>query len=254
MRTILFKHPILSFVLANLFLVTLIAIIFSLDYVPIQLAPGLFAVLIVATIKRKRGVQRLLETTVFRKVYTKWYLFALFAPIVFCICSYSVFCLIEYGKLAPPLFNNPELYVLDLLIITIGSYGEEIGWRGFLLPKLQKKHSLFISSLVIGLIWGIWHLQFRFGLPVFFIYLFMVVELSFIFSWISSKTDRNILAAIILHTSLNMSTSLLFEHILIPETVNKQFILLMYGSWALCLTLPSILIIKRMLLPQINKS
>jgi membrane protease YdiL (CAAX protease family) len=95
-----------------------------------------------------------------------------------------------------------------------GSFQEEFGWRGFALPRLLKKWNPLVSSLILGTIWGIWHL------PLFFIagtgqyfmpfgsFVVTTVAFTILFTWIYLKTDRNLFSALLLHTALNTSFSL----------------------------------------------
>lgn len=225
------QHPVTIFCIVNLLLVILISIIISPDYVPFQLAPGIFAILITAALKGKKGIYSLLRKLKYEKVYAKWYLFALLVPFVFCAISYIFFSIANYGQLSFPNFDRAvSFFIVECFIITIGSYGEELGWRGYLLPELRKKHSLLSSSFIIGLIWGIWHLCIGFGVTVFIIYLIMVIEFSLIFSWLNQKTSNNILSAIILHSSFNLSALLFYSDIFTSNAPKNDLMFMMYGE------------------------
>jgi membrane protease YdiL (CAAX protease family) len=54
--------------------------------------------------------------------------------------------------------NLFSIITIGILGIIIGAVTEEIGWRSFFQPTLEQKHSVFISSVIVGLIWGIWHI------------------------------------------------------------------------------------------------
>lgn len=238
------RHPIVLFCTANLLLVVLIAVILSLDYVPFQLAPAILALLFTGISKGRSGIYSLFKKVKYERAYAKWYLFALFTPLFFCVISYAFFSLAEYESLSFPSFDRPlSSFALECFIITMGSYGEEIGWRGYLLPELRQKHSFFSSTLIVGIIWGIWHLR----IPVFVVYLTMVIELSLIFSWLSQKTENNILSAIILHGSFNLCTLLFYSHIFMSNSPKNDLMLLIYGSMAIILILPCLFIMKGML-------
>lgn len=53
--------------------------------------------------------------------------------------------------------SGPALLLLFAYNLILGPLGEEIGWRGFVLNELQKKHSPLMSALLIGIVWGFWH-------------------------------------------------------------------------------------------------
>lgn len=125
-------------------------------------------------------------------------------------------------------------YELPLVFVTIlflmGPIGEEFGWRGYLYPVIKEKYSLFQTSLIIGVIWSIWHL------PLFFIhgalqneftklygiglsiigYLFYTIILSFLISVYYEKTNRSIVTPLIMHTMANLSIGYL------PIVFNKN--------------------------------
>jgi membrane protease YdiL (CAAX protease family) len=104
--------------------------------------------------------------------------------------------------------------LLDSLIR--GPLGEELGWRGYLQLELNKRFSLLKSSLIVGLIWGLWHLPLWFvsgfeGVNLLLYILFFMVGLvsfSVIIGYIYSR-GGNLLYAILLHLMLNVAGRLL---------------------------------------------
>ena len=106
------------------------------------------------------------------------------------------------------------LMFLDSLIR--GPLGEELGWRGYLQTELNKKFSLLKSSLIVGMIWGVWHLPLWFvsGFQGFNLLLYIVffmiglVSFSVIIGYLYGQ-GGNLLYAILLHQMLNFSGRLL---------------------------------------------
>ena len=93
--------------------------------------------------------------------------------------------------------------------------GEEIGWRGFLVPELFKKYGFTITSLISGFIWGVWHLPilptccFNSGTPSWYAmscFMTMVIGMSFIYTWFRMKSG-SLWTAVILH-----ATHVLYVH------------------------------------------
>lgn len=92
-------------------------------------------------------------------------------------------------------------------LIIIGPISEELGWRGYLLKKLQLKWNALLSSLFVGVVWALWHF------PLFFIigtsqhelrlpflgFFVGTVAVSIIYTWINNNTNHSIWAAILLH-------------------------------------------------------
>jgi len=96
-----------------------------------------------------------------------------------------------------------------------GSLGEEIGWRGFLLPALLNKMSPLRASIVLGFVWGLWHLPIDlysgFGVTGFgaiFIRILFAIALAIIFTWFYLCSKGSLLIAILLHTSGNVMSDL----------------------------------------------
>lgn len=231
MKKFIANHLISLYSLLNICLVLAITVIYSLDEVPQQWTPAFFAIWMTYLINGKIGLKKLLYKMAFNKTDIKWYILAFTIPFVVCGISFLIISFIKHqGFLFPTLHHSLGMYSLYLLLIILGSIGEEIGWRGFMLPILLRKHSYLISSVLIGVFWGIWHLRFQAGIFVFFIYILLTTELSIIISWLYLKTKGNIVAAIIIHSSFNLCALLLFEEIVINISQNIKLIEMLYLS------------------------
>jgi membrane protease YdiL (CAAX protease family) len=114
---------------------------------------------------------------------------------------------------------NPFSLVLSALFATLVPFIEELGWRGYVLDRLQATRSAFGSSLILGIVWSLWHLPLFFaegtyqaglGVGTFDFWLFMVgiVPLSFAFTWVYNNTNRSIMAVILLHGMVNFTGEL----------------------------------------------
>jgi membrane protease YdiL (CAAX protease family) len=100
--------------------------------------------------------------------------------------------------------------VLGLWLLTYG-LGEEIGWRGFALPRLQRTRPAANAALLLGLVWACWHLPaffFRdtyvvmgwFGFPMFAV---SIVFASVIFTWLFNSTRGSLLIVVLFHIFFN---------------------------------------------------
>lgn len=96
-----------------------------------------------------------------------------------------------------------------------GSLGEEIGWRGFLLPALLKEMSPIRASIVLAVVWGLWHLPIDLvaGFGVTGVYavlarIIWTVPLTILFTWFYLRSQGSLLIAILLHTSINVMSDL----------------------------------------------
>lgn len=105
-----------------------------------------------------------------------------------------------------PWKGNLSFYILNFLAIVVGCAAEEVGWRGFLLPNLQKRYSPFITSIIVGIMWGVWHLNFTGGILGFLLYTVTIIEMSILMSWIYNKSNGNLLLMTVWHLVFNLTS------------------------------------------------
>lgn len=101
--------------------------------------------------------------------------------------------------------GNPPIYFLVLFpLMILGGGLEEVGWRGFLQPYLEKKFSFVLTSLIIGIVWGLWHLPLWFVQSAsqsnmnFFSFFAYCISFSFILGLLYQIT-RSTIACVLLH-------------------------------------------------------
>jgi membrane protease YdiL (CAAX protease family) len=104
-----------------------------------------------------------------------------------------------------------------ILFTIVAGIGEEFGWRGYLLPRLQTRHNALVSGLIVGVIWAIWHIplfflkgmsqnvmQLQAGLlPALLGYSVLVIVNSIQFTWVFNNTRGSVLLAAVLHGASN---------------------------------------------------
>jgi membrane protease YdiL (CAAX protease family) len=114
---------------------------------------------------------------------------------------------------------GPVWNVLPIMVVLIvlAGLGEEFGWRGFLLPRLQLRHTALVSSLIVGAYHSLWHLPLFFldgvdqqemaesmGLFAAFLgYSVLVIALAVLFTWIFNNTGGSVLMVAVCHGALN---------------------------------------------------
>ncbi len=177
--------------------------------------PSIAGVIIIALVSGKDGLKDLLKRAFRWKVNWKWWLVSLLLPALLTLIALGVNLLM--GAPVPPFtFIKTEWYLMPVFfVITIigGSLGEEFGWRGFMLPYLQQKMKPWLASLLIGLVWGLWHLpQFfnpgavhsELGLVRLPLYVIVEVGLATLMTWVYNKSgDSLLLGGIIYHNADN---------------------------------------------------
>lgn len=125
-------------------------------------SPSLAALLLAGRAEGRAGVSALLVRVIQWRVAVKWYFFA--AGFTAAI-KLTVALLDRVGTGVWPRFGTDRWYLIPLAIAfsTPFQAGEEIGWRGYALPRLATRFGLARASALLGVIWGCWHL------PQFFI-------------------------------------------------------------------------------------
>jgi membrane protease YdiL (CAAX protease family) len=99
--------------------------------------------------------------------------------------------------------------------IIYGGLSEEPGWRGFALPRLQANFSPLLSSLILGVIWAVWHAPARFGgieaksLSDTLVEWVLILLVTVIFTWFFNRTKGSILVTALIHTAMNTTGSFL---------------------------------------------
>jgi membrane protease YdiL (CAAX protease family) len=176
---------------------------------PVYGLPGLFAPAVAAIIVTgaKGGrpeIGRLLRKLAIWRVSFIWYVVALGLPV---LLSISVALLGRFFGSSPVIELAP-ITPLSLIVFVL-VVGEEIGWRGYAQPQLEKRFLPLIAAVVLGVLWGFWHLPNFFipGLPhegvplaAFVLY---TVGLSVLAAWLLKYTRGSVLIATLFHGSTN---------------------------------------------------
>lgn len=171
-------------------------------------APSLVALALTARAEGKSGALALLRRIVEPPVSLRWYAFA--AGYLAAI-KLAVAVVHRFGTGAWPPFGPVPFYVMVLavLVSTPVQAGEEIGWRGYALPRLAGAMGLPLASVVLGVIWAAWHLPFFFmpGADTegqsFPLYLLQVTALSVAMAWVYWRVGGTLLPVMVMHAAVN---------------------------------------------------
>ena len=174
-------------------------------------APTLAALLVAA---RSGGVGTLLRQVATWRVGLGWYAFVLVGPIVMFVVADLIYALSGGAQPAAWVVLPSSLAFVGPLIA--GSLGEELGWRGFAQPRLQTRYDALRASVIIGVIWGTWHLwpaMLPGGLADLTVsdlaqtYI-RLISTAIIYAWIYNSTNGSLFLVMVAHAGHNIATYL----------------------------------------------
>jgi membrane protease YdiL (CAAX protease family) len=203
------RHPLVAFfVLAYALTWPLIPLVSvsPLWGFPALFGPSLAAVIVAAVAGGRPGLRDLLDRMVRWRVGVRWYALALGLPIVLALTAAGLHLLLGAQKSV----NFGGLTALSFVVFVL-IIGEELGWRGYALPRLLAERSALAASLILGALWGAWHLPTffvpgapQYGLP-FSAFVVLTMAYSVLFGWVYVHTGGSVLVATLLHGSINLS-------------------------------------------------
>jgi uncharacterized protein len=188
------------------------------NIVALVLGPTLSAFIMTAATEGREGVRRLLRRIVLWRVGFRWYVFVLLGIPAIVLVSTVVMpgALASFQPSEVP--STLVLYVVagPFMLFAGGPVFEEIGWRGFALPRLQRLHGPLVGSLLLGALWGLWHLP-LFLIPTWdtphgspldvALFVIWAMAITLVFTWIFNNTKGSVLLAILAHGSVNMAAA-----------------------------------------------
>jgi CAAX protease family protein len=234
LATLLRKYPLTSFFTLALG-VTWLAFIpyyYSTDSIPwFTFGPMVAGFTMAAVTGGLKQVKSLVAATFRWKVNPIWYVAAIGLP--FAMQYFSVLLNPLFGSAAPAWGNIPPVMeiipMVAILLVFSGPVGEEIGWRGFALPRLLEKYSALAASLILGSVWAIWHLPLILVDDFTAHGAFMPVIAAILFTWISQNAKGSVLLAILMHASHQNSVRYLGKVFTDGDHVQQQW--LGVGIW-----------------------
>jgi uncharacterized protein len=182
------------------------------------LSASLAGIILAAVEGRKGGVRELLSRILIWRVGIQWWVFVLFFPLILSVASLYLFQLaggpvVDWSGLQP----LPSVVPMIIMLTIFAGMGEEFGWRGFALPRLQARHNALVASTIIGVLWGIWHIplfliqgtiqnqwMMDIGLvPAILFYTVHLISDSILYTWVFNNTKGSVLLLAVLHGAGN---------------------------------------------------
>jgi membrane protease YdiL (CAAX protease family) len=171
-----------------------------------------------------------------------WWLMILMIPLGLSALAVLGRGLLQGAPADLPVLSNPwTILPTFLLMLLLGGGQEEFGWRGYALDILQERWSALVASLILGLIWGLWHL------PLFFVksagqyyiplwaFLLASPALSILTTWVYNSTGKRLFAAILFHAVANTGIDIFPPIEKAAGGDQRAFLILggLYWLWAL---------------------
>jgi membrane protease YdiL (CAAX protease family) len=203
------RHPLVAyFVLAYALawmLIPLMSVSLAFGFLAL-FGPALSAILITRLTEGPDGLKELWRRTLLWKVNPLSYVFAILFPPALILVEMGIAYLLG----TPVTFFTNGIIGLATAILFVG---EELGWRGYALPKLLAQRTPIVASLILGVLWALWHLpNFIFplaGVPAlgpFPVVAVWIIAQTILFTWLHLNAKGSILIATLFHASINAFT------------------------------------------------
>jgi len=182
------------------------------------LGPAISAIIMTYLIHSKNEVKTLLKRVLQWRVNILWWLIGFLLWWLICAFISIIYNLTSLQNLSLEFILVLVNFPVTILIINfpglIGIFGEELGWRGFALPKLLDKFNPIFSSLILAIPHLFWHaplalfVEWRSNMPIYeFVvnYFLLIIPLTLIITWFYQNTKGSILLVIVFHSAFNLT-------------------------------------------------
>jgi membrane protease YdiL (CAAX protease family) len=194
--------------------------------------PALSAILVTMATRGKLGVKELFRRVLLWRVPVRWYLVIFFGWPAISILAALVYAQITDQPLSIHWgqWSGFQAWLIQALLLGFWAC-EEIGWRGFALPRLLDRWNALASSIILGLVWACWHLPyFLIGMPnPFYTFVVYTVSVSILMTWVFNNTQGSVFLAIFFHFWINVYGGLQADKL----TINDPGGLEMIQTWLL---------------------
>ena len=185
---------------------------FLAAFLPLVWSPTILAIGFVVVRNGPHGLRNELAARLaYRRGSAPWLLFAGVMPIL--AVTTAVFSARAVGSGAPFIELTALMQAIILQFIT-GAVGEELGWRGFLLPRLGQLTGTTAASWIMGGLWSLWHVPAFYDptLPHYLMPMLIVLPFVLFFGvfmgFMFNQAGGSVLATMVAHLSLNIMTAL----------------------------------------------
>jgi CAAX protease family protein len=175
---------------------------------PNPLGPLVAALIVTALTEGRMGIKDFLKRLVRWRVGLRWYAVVFLLPVLCCFVSAGIALATgaKLQSLPKDLSFLEELVSKFIFIFLFIGLGEEPGWRGYAIEKLQKLYSPLRSSLILAPIWALWHLPLmglEFSPPIIPAFLLSVFGATIVLTLVYNGTRGSVLLCMLMHSTVN---------------------------------------------------
>lgn len=199
--------------------------------------PAIAAVVVVAVSLGAPDLRDLVARLFRWRVPFRWYVIALLLPLVLQVINVGLYAAAGSFPAGYDMrvwsTNLPQIvpgFLLGTLFGIFASIGEELGWRGYAVPALLKRRSALSTSLIVGVVWGVWHFA-PYQVPEAgpdwaFALLFVLgtTSASVVYTWLYNHTGGSLIIASLFHSSYNMTAMTVMAGV--PVSVFPGYVLI----------------------------
>lgn len=173
---------------------------------PNPLGPFVAALIVTGVVEGWSGIRALLGRIVRVRIGLRWYAVIFGLPVLLCATAVAIMAALGQVTASPTVAAWRELPDRFLFIFLFIGLGEEPGWRGFALPRLQKNNSPLTASLILAPLWALWHLPLmgnEFPPAVIPAFLISLLGGTLIQTWLFNRTRGSVFAQMLFHATVN---------------------------------------------------
>jgi uncharacterized protein len=179
--------------------------------------PSAVAIVLTAVVLGRGALRKLLGRLLIWRVSPFWYLVVFLGPVALTGGVVLLNALMGGPALSLGMTLVGAAIFFAFSVVPGSALGEEIGWRGYVLPRLQSRMSALSAALLIAPIWGLWHLPLWLTgdpvkTPTFYVAFFAAVfPMSVLLTWVYNSTGGSLLMVVILHATVNLPVTLVID-------------------------------------------
>lgn len=122
--------------------------------------PSISGVVLAALVERREGLRGFLTRVLEWRIAVSWYAVALLtAPILWMATLFALS--LTSSSFVPGILTSTDrtgLVMAGVMVALAAGIFEELGWTGFAIPQLRRRHGVLATGLIVGVVWGAWHL------------------------------------------------------------------------------------------------